>query len=262
MGAWVYHSWAPRLAALGVEVLPLELPGRNSRRREPPATNLLQMAAAVPAEPGAIHLPAHVFVSGIRAPHLSAAGHDLEPTRLHTLADPDAFWAAFTQRYGNTNPLLADPRVRQLVWPVLRADFQLAETYVMPVGRNTPLPVPLTVFGGELDGRYTREQLEAWRHHVALAAPSASHPAAASSSFSPAAAPGWRLVLLPGVGHDYVEKWQQQEQQQKQKQQEKKLQGPGAGDGGGGLGGAGLIAELEAALAAAVLAAEEAPGCY
>ena len=41
-----------------------------------------------------------------RAPHLSAAAHDLDPTRLHALDEPEAFWAAFRRRYGDTNPHL------------------------------------------------------------------------------------------------------------------------------------------------------------
>ncbi|KAG2492226.1 hypothetical protein HYH03_009471 [Edaphochlamys debaryana] len=219
MGAYVYHPWEQALAERGVrvEVLALELPGRNSRLREPCAGSLLALAgdiAGVVARvqerrgwpPYAVFghsmggwiayevvqalmrtgmpLPVHVFVSGIRAPHLYAAADDPDPTRLHALPSCEAFWAAFTARYGSANPHLAHPAIRERLWPVLRADFRLTETYQLPP-TNPPLSVPVTVVGGERDARYTREQLEAWRRHVG----------------GPCA-----VVWLAGAGHDYVER--------------------------------------------------------
>ncbi|GLC68109.1 hypothetical protein PLESTF_000647000 [Pleodorina starrii] len=217
MGAWVYHAWAEHLAPRGVEVLPIELPGHNSRMREPPATNLLKLAADIAhvvrqvvhdsmgawiayevvqdlMRSGSL-LPVHLFVSGCRAPHLYSASDDLDPTRLHKLATAEEFWAAFGARYGTANPHLANPKIRQLVWPVLRADFALIETYELPAG-NRPVPLPTTVFGGEQDRRYTREQIHAWSRH--LAGPSSSDNGSGSGS--------GRFVWIPGAGHDYVEK--------------------------------------------------------
>lgn len=45
-GAWIFHGWA-RWLPPGVELLPIELPGHNSRLSEPPATDLRRLAADV-----------------------------------------------------------------------------------------------------------------------------------------------------------------------------------------------------------------------
>ncbi|GIM03397.1 hypothetical protein Vretimale_8147, partial [Volvox reticuliferus] len=162
MGAWIYHSWEQHLASYGIEVLAIELPGHNSRIREAPSTDLLQLAANIAGVirqvlshreglPYAIFghsmgawityevvqdlmrscspLPVHLFVSGCRAPHLFSAKDDVDPTRLHKLTTSEEFWAAFRARYGDSNTHLANPKLRQLIWPVLRADFALVETY-------------------------------------------------------------------------------------------------------------------------------------
>ena len=71
--------------------------------------------------------PLLLIVSGMRAPHLSAAEHDADrvaPTIAH-LDTPD-FWSHFERRYGR-NPDLADPLAREFVLPLLRADFELLE---------------------------------------------------------------------------------------------------------------------------------------
>ena len=71
--------------------------------------------------------PLLLIVSGMRAPHLSAAEHDADrvaPTIAH-LDTPD-FWSHFERRYGR-NPDLSDPLAREFVLPLLRADFELLE---------------------------------------------------------------------------------------------------------------------------------------
>jgi hypothetical protein len=68
-----------------------------------------------------------------RAPHLSAAEHDPDPTRLSELQHPDEFWAAFERRYGLSGGL-QHPAMRALMLPVMRADFTMIETY--KVGGN------------------------------------------------------------------------------------------------------------------------------
>jgi surfactin synthase thioesterase subunit len=47
MGAWSYHGWQRHLP--GVRVLPVELPGRNSRMREQPCTDLFALAKDIAA---------------------------------------------------------------------------------------------------------------------------------------------------------------------------------------------------------------------
>lgn len=58
----------------------------------------------------------------------------------------------------------AHPDMRAIVFPDIQADFKLGETY--KPSRQTKLPCPLFVSGGLEDGRYTEEQMEAWRFWV------------------------------------------------------------------------------------------------
>ncbi|KXZ49167.1 hypothetical protein GPECTOR_23g93 [Gonium pectorale] len=176
MGAWVYHAWEAQLAAHGIEVLPVELPGHNSRMREPPATSLVQLASDI-ADAVERVLQQRTGLS------YAIFGHSMGGWIAYEVVQPD-FWAAFEARYGTGNPHLANPKVRQLVWPVLRADFALTEAYELPES-NAPVTVPTTVVAGERDARYTRDQIHAWSRHLALPA---------------------LYLWLAGAGHDYVEK--------------------------------------------------------
>ena len=102
--------------------------------------------------------PALLIVSANRAPHLADSHNDVDPTILHSLAYTD-FWTAFEGRYGTNQDLVAayklllvkpvnitpalrwrydsycacimqmDHKVKQMVWPLLQADFKLLETY-------------------------------------------------------------------------------------------------------------------------------------
>lgn len=107
-------------------------------------------------------LPVLLIVSGNRASHLAGPTHDVDPTVMHTLSFTD-FWAAFERRYG-TNPDLADQRTRQMVWPLLQADFRLVETY--RADRSDLLPCSLVAIGGLQDKRYTADQVHAWGQHT------------------------------------------------------------------------------------------------
>ena len=48
--------------------------------------------------------------------------------------------------------------------PILRADFALHDTYTHRPG--PPLPVPLSVFGGEEDSEVNQQELEGWRPYT------------------------------------------------------------------------------------------------
>ncbi|KAF8058118.1 lgrE [Scenedesmus sp. PABB004] len=212
--AWMFHSWAAPLAARGVAVLPVELPGHGARLREPRAAADLAALAAQLVDALAPELAggppcaifghsmgawlawevaqelarrglrplARLFVSGNRAPWLAGAAHDPDATRLHALP-PDAFWAAFERRYG-ANASLADPVLRALAFPVLRDDFAMVERYA-PSAPEATTAVPITAVGARLDRRYSPEQLAAWARH---AAPGAD----------------FQTLWLEGVGHGYV----------------------------------------------------------
>ncbi|KAL0028511.1 hypothetical protein WJX77_011089 [Trebouxia sp. C0004] len=189
-GAWIFQSWWKSLPAF-VEVMPIELPGRGLRMKEARHTcvrslvhsmllalsPLLQdlpyavfghslgawIAFEMAQEARRLELPepALLIVSANRAPHLAASHHDVDPTILHTLTYTD-FWTAFEHRYG-TIPDLMDHTVKQMVWPMLQADFKLLETHQDTT--SSTLTCPLIAVGALQDNRYTADQVAAWGVH-------------------------------------------------------------------------------------------------
>lgn len=181
--ARLFQSWSQQLPA-SVEVCALELPGHGARLTEPPLDDLDEVLGAIAQviQPlcdrpfvlfghsmGALisfelarycrrhglPMPAHLYVSGHRAPQLP----DPEPP-VHTLPDA-AFREKLTRLQGTDPAVLANDEFMALLLPVLRADFALCETYTYVA--EPPLPCPITAFGGSLDPATQRGKLRAWR---------------------------------------------------------------------------------------------------
>ncbi len=179
----IFHAWSKSLPTR-VEVCPVQLPGRVSRLREPAFTGLEPLVETAAREllpyfdkpfaffghsMGAIisfelahrlrlehsHEPVHLFVSGRRAPQIP---EDEPPT--YNLPD-DKFLDELRRLKGTPPEVLEHEELMKLVLPVLRADFELIQTY--RYSPRTPLECPLTVFGGLDDTEVTRESLELWR---------------------------------------------------------------------------------------------------
>lgn len=185
-GASVYRGWGASLPG-EVEVCPVQIPGRESRLREPPFTRLepmvqalvegLQpymdlpflffghsMGAAIGFElarelrrRGAT-LPLHLFVSGRRAPHLAARE---EP--IHQLPEPE-FIEKLRELNGTPEEVLQHQELMQLLIPLLRADFGVNEEYAFTP--EEPLAVGISAFGGLGDVDVTREDVMAWQEHT------------------------------------------------------------------------------------------------
>jgi surfactin synthase thioesterase subunit len=167
-----------------VEVCPIELPGRATRAREQPFTHapLLAVAIAQALRPlldrpyaffgyslGALlafevarqlrreqrPLPVHLLMAARHAPHVSSP----HPARhLRT----DAEMIGELRRLGGTpKEVLDNQDLLQFLLPYLRADFTLDDTYEYK--QESPLPCPLTAFGGLADAIAPRDSLEAWR---------------------------------------------------------------------------------------------------
>jgi len=102
--------------------------------------------------------PVRLFLSAHRAPHLP----DRRPP-LHALPESE-FWSALRALGGTPDEVLDHQELMALVEPMLRADFQLCETYRW---RSEPrLDVPFTVFGGLEDPNIALHELEAWREET------------------------------------------------------------------------------------------------
>jgi medium-chain acyl-[acyl-carrier-protein] hydrolase len=181
-GAHIYRNWFKSLPA-HVEVCPVHLPGRGSRQRETPFIRMELLAKAVLSEMrsyldkpfaffghsmGAVisfeiarllrreeaALPVHLFISGRSAPQIQ------EP-KMQTYDLPDAaFMEELLRLKGTPSQALEHRGLMEVVMPLLRADFELIQTYAYT--DEPPLNVPLTAIGG-LEDEISREDLDGWR---------------------------------------------------------------------------------------------------
>ncbi|HEX8500630.1 MAG TPA: alpha/beta fold hydrolase [Pyrinomonadaceae bacterium] len=184
--AAVFRAWPAGLAP-DVEVFPALLPGRGVRMSEPPLTRIssivehlaaeirphldrpfalfghsmgalvaFELARRLRAEAGVE--PAHLFVSGCRAPHIP----DPDPP-VHDRADSE-FIEHLRELNGTPAEALNHPQLMELMLPLLRADFEAVETYRYEAG--APLGCRVSVYGGLADTAVRREHLEAWREQT------------------------------------------------------------------------------------------------
>jgi medium-chain acyl-[acyl-carrier-protein] hydrolase len=102
--------------------------------------------------------PAHLFLSGCRAPQLAH-------TRAVTYDLPEAEFVEDLRRLkGTPAEVLEHPELLQLLLPLLRADFAITQTYNYV--EEAPLGCPLTIFGGLEDDEATRDNLSPWREQT------------------------------------------------------------------------------------------------
>lgn len=183
-GSARYYTWQNRLPA-AVQVCPVQLPGRESRRREPSITRMDELvevlatglaghmnspfaffghsmggliAFALTCHLRRLHqpLPAHLFISSTPSPQLP----DLAPP-MHELPEP-ALIRELARRYGGIPaPILADREMLAIYLTITRADLALMESFHW--SGEEPLLTPLTIYGGEQDRFIAVEVLESWR---------------------------------------------------------------------------------------------------
>ena len=201
-GASTFRGWGDALPP-EVEVCAVQLPGRENRIAERPYDRLGPLVEALAealtawtdlpyavfghsngsliafelarlyrrtGRPG----PVHFFASGRRAPDVPS-----RQRAVHALPD-DELVADLVELGGIPEAVLADPEMRALILPLLRADMALTETYRYT--EEPPFDFPLTAYGGVDDAKVPREDLEAWGRHTAA---------------------GFRLRIFPG-DHFYL----------------------------------------------------------
>lgn len=181
-GASVFYSWQ-ELADDGIEVVAIQLPGREQRIAEPPersiikirdllAGPLLDYAGSIPFallghSMGALvayelchalrdspNAPRTLVVAGAAAAHLPRTQPD-----VHALPDAE-FRRHITMLNGTPKELLDDPTWQSMLIPVMRADFEACETYVHQ--ERQALRLSLIALGGSRDPLATREEVERW----------------------------------------------------------------------------------------------------
>ncbi|MEV4463497.1 alpha/beta fold hydrolase [Micromonospora echinofusca] len=184
-GASVFRRWQDGLAP-DVEVLPVQLPGRENRISENPVFRAADVAYAIAERirgPYAIYghsmggrvgfevvrelrragrpLPLRLYVGGARAPHVSAPSHF---DGLSRVAD-DELLRRLEAGGGLPAGLLEYPELVELLLPLLRADFAQVDDYRYTP--EAPLPMPIVAFAGRDDDTVSREHSDGWREHSA-----------------------------------------------------------------------------------------------
>lgn len=183
--ASAYRQWPAALPS-SVEVAAVQLPGRERRMSEKPflrmealVTELAQALAPLltPSEPFAFFghsmgakvafeltrrlrregkpLPRLLLVSGSRAPHMPT---DKPP--IHALPE-DEMIEELEDLGGTPKEVLANEELMRLLLPLLRADFELNETYEHIAGE--PLDVPVAAYGGVDDEDCPPDSIEGWK---------------------------------------------------------------------------------------------------
>lgn len=186
-GASVYHR-LPELLPPSIEVLAVQLPGREDRAREAPPGDVagLARACAVALRPylgtpfalyghcaGALlaYEVAHEIAQRFGVwPSLLVAGAQPAPhlavTRapLHKLPDAELL-DTIRQRGGLPEAVLRRPELLEVLLPLLRSDFALWEQY-LPSHRDL-LPCPVLAVRGREDQLVEAEDARAWERHTA-----------------------------------------------------------------------------------------------
>jgi medium-chain acyl-[acyl-carrier-protein] hydrolase len=180
--ASMYYSWVDILPA-SVEVYPVQLPGHGNRVSEIPYTSLPPLIDAVESallpyldKPFAFFghsmgalvsfelarrlekkhalLPVYLFVSGHNAPQIPDETEHIHALPEHELLDK------LRMLNGTPEEVFQDPELRDLLIPVLRADFTVCETYNFKADQL--LDCPICACGGLGDKYIDRYGLQAW----------------------------------------------------------------------------------------------------
>ncbi|PTW60634.1 surfactin synthase thioesterase subunit [Breoghania corrubedonensis] len=183
--ASMFHSWPDQLPA-GVEVIAIQLPGREYRFSEPLATNVRQLEKPI-ADALEPHLDRpYVFFGhsmgilvgfnvartlrerGRRQPSMIIASGRSSPQfmwtdkGMETLPDED-FVTAVRDYNGTPEELLREEALRELWLPRLRADLTISATYEYV--DKPPFTCPILVLHGDDDRLVSNEGLAGWQVH-------------------------------------------------------------------------------------------------
>jgi surfactin synthase thioesterase subunit len=182
-GASTFYAWS-RVLPADITSYAIQLPGRETRLREPLHRQVSSLVESLASElqpyldvpfifwghsMGALlgfeltrrlqqhgqNIPQRLIVSGYNAPHLPYA----DP-HIHHLPEAD-FMAALQALNGTPEVVLRDVELRNLVLPVVRADFQLVETYTYQ--ESALLDCPITVLDGVADDKTNEADLREWQ---------------------------------------------------------------------------------------------------
>lgn len=200
-GPVVYYPWSQMLSP-DIELGVIQLPGRSARIQEQPFKRMEKLVDAL--TPGIIPYldkpfvffghclgclimfevvhklkleyglsPQKLFVSGSRAPQFCTPEYHLMD-KLQFSPDPTKFVQDLSEakflevlqdlNFDTSKALFEDAEMRQLLLPMVRADFELHNTY--NYSPKPPLDIPIIAIGGRVDPYVTSEYLLGWREQT------------------------------------------------------------------------------------------------
>jgi surfactin synthase thioesterase subunit len=182
-GASFFRPWS-RLAGDTLDIVPLQLPGRERRIDDEPYRNAHRAADDLVADlRGVLDGPRRVALFGhslgavlaYEIAHRLAAAPDVDLVRLFVSGSPEPATqrprratglpdAEFLVRVGEfagySHEALDDPEMREMILPTLRADVEMHENYLPST--DEPLPVPITAIRGNADELVSADEAAAW----------------------------------------------------------------------------------------------------
>ncbi|MGW4526502.1 thioesterase II family protein [Amycolatopsis sp. NPDC004378] len=204
-GASVYRSWTPPRDAV-IEICPVQLAGREEQFGLPPhedvaaaARHVLGQIRRTAVAGGEIGLFGHSSGAAVafEVARLIAATDEFRLAGLVVSGAPDPvtpvelglrdldgeeFVKAVERLIGYTHPALAQPELRDILLPPLRADLLAREAYLAPA--DSSLPVPVLAIRGADDTLVSRADLAGWARVT-------------TRSFDVAELPGDHMYFLP-----------------------------------------------------------------
>ncbi|MFJ3232134.1 thioesterase II family protein [Streptomyces sp. NPDC086787] len=170
----------------GIDVLVVQYPGRQERRREPLIDNVPELADRVFEElrhhadrplylfghsmgatvafeiarrfsAAGLPSPARLFASARRAPSRTRA------ERVHT-RDDEGVIRELRRLSGTDDRVLGNEEIMRLALPVIRNDYKAVETY--RVEPDVRIDCPVTVLTGDSDPNTSLDEARAWAGHT------------------------------------------------------------------------------------------------
>ncbi|MBL1082721.1 thioesterase [Streptomyces actinomycinicus] len=184
-GAYQFRSWQ-RLLSPEVSLLAVQLPGRENRWREPPATHMAEVLdALVPELLSRLQLP-YVVVGhsmgallGYQLAQVLGTRHDRWPEHFVASAalppdeplplsgidglDDAELVAELIEQDAIPADIARNDRLVRLVTRPLRGDLAMCDAYVPTAG--PPLPCPLDVWRGADDPGVSHDGVQRWSRH-------------------------------------------------------------------------------------------------
>lgn len=183
---YTFRQWSGFLPKT-VELCSIELPGRFRRLNESPYQELDSLLSALSTvlipyfnKPFAFfghsmgglvsfeltrllrrkfnQSPVHLFLSGCRAVQIP------NPNPIIHNLDDDKFKQEIINYGGTPTEVIDNEEMMAILIPTLRADFTIFENYVYH--HESPLDLPITVFGGRQDPKVSQKELAAWQEHT------------------------------------------------------------------------------------------------